>query len=603
MNTQPTCLAGILHVAVSAALLSTAVADAQTGHSVPELAALEQQVLAVTARYRLPGYSLAIARDGKLLYARGFGWADRDKQLAVQPESMFRTGSISKPLTAVAMLRLQEQGRLRLDDRVFDLLTEYQDAIGDSRIRQITVRQLLHHIAGWDSQLSGDPLFPEYNDIVSAGGSYPPAHDEVIRAWLPRPLDFSPGTAYRYSNFGFMLAGRVIEKVTGTSYERAVRDLVLDPLGITRMRIGRSLQNQGAPDEVQYYDIYSRSVTSIFSPIPQQAPFPYGGFSLDLADSAGGWIASAPDLVRLFTAMNGTRGSLLTPESFQQFVASPPGLKQASAWYGLGISVGLSSGGYNLVHNGSIPGTYGFAFSLWDGVTVAFLTNTNPGDSDPAEFEDELLTALLQAVATTTQWPAADQCPDLVPVGPVPTLRSLVSTASFVAGSISPGELVSLLGAGLGSDQGSGFRLVNDQVAPSLDGVRVWFDGTPAPVLYQQDQQVNAIAPFDLAGKTEFAVAIERNGVRSAPAIVPVVAARPAAFLNGSLAASLNQDGTIHGTSNPAARGWSVTLFVTGLGALTTPVADGAVARSILPEPLVQPQVSLDGKPVAIDYA
>lgn len=578
--------------------------DAQTGVSVPELSAIEGPVESVIAAYGLPGASLAIARGGKLVYARGFGFAASEGQVPVQPDSLFRIGSISKPLTAVTLLNLQEQGKLSLDDKVFDLLTDYRDAAGDPRMFQITVRQLLHHTAGWDSAISGDPVFPAYSDIAAAGGSFPPVQSDVIRYWLARPLDDDPGSAFHYSNFGFVLAGRVIEKVTGLSYADAVRQLVLLPQGITHTRPGRSLDGQAAPTEVRYYDSLSEMATSIFSAMPQQVPEPYGGFSMALLDSAGGWIASATDLVRLFTAIDSTRTSLMQPASFQQFVERPAGLPQAATWYGLGIDVAPSGAGYNLAHDGELPGNYGLAGSIYGGFTFVFLSNTNPGGDDPSNFENDLIAALVGGAAGVSQWPAGDQFGAFLPAEPPAiSLGAETSAASFATGAISPGEVVSLFGSGLGPVAGTGLRLENGLVASQLAGVSVYFDGVAAPLLFVQDGQINAVSPFGLAGKTDAAVTVANNGVWTAPLSLPVAAASPAAFLSGRLAAALNQDGSVHSAANPASPGSTVALFVTGLGVLTSPVDDGAVAQSTDPKPAQAPTVTLNGLPVEILYA
>lgn len=579
--------------------------QAQTGTVVAELDPIERRLIAVMQKHRLPGASFALARGGKLIYARGFGFADRDRQIPVDPDSLFRTGSIAKPITALTLLKLQEQGKLTLDAKVFDILSEYQTAIRDPRLRQITVRQLLHHTGGWDPETSGDPLFPDHSDIGGAGGSFPPTHQEVIEAWLRQPLDANPGTAYNYSNFGFLLAGRVIAKVFGQPYSEAVRDLVLAPQGITHVRIGRSLEGQVAPNEVRYYDVYSRRSSSIFSVVPQQVALPYGTFSLELADSAGGWIASAPDLVRLLTAANNTRGSLLHPSSFQQFVERPAGLRQESTWYGLGIVVAPASGGVNFIHNGGIPGTHSLFGSFSDGVAFAFLTNTNPGDGVSAAIDNDVAIALTEGMAAIGRWPDRDQFPSFFPAvtGGGPTLRAAASAASFAAGALSPGELLSLFGTGLGPLRAIGARVENNRVTTELEGIRVYFDGTPAPLLYAQDGQVNVVAPFDLALKADAAITVDNKGLWSAPVVTPVVAARPAAFLREDVAAAINQDGSIHSRMNPALRGSIVSIYVTGLGAGSLRVEDGQVAALTRPGPAQIPTVTLGGRPAAIEYA
>ncbi len=564
--------------------------DAQTGRGVPELSAAEQSIQSLIGKYRLPGAALAIARGGKLIYARGFGYADLDRRIPVQPAALFRIGSISKPITAVTLLRLQEQHRLNLDDRVFDLLSEYKDVLGDPRMLEISVRQLLHHTAGWDPERSGDPLFPEYGEIAAAGGGFPPAQSDVIRYWLSQPLDDSPGTVYHYSNFGFLLAGRVIEKVTGLSYGEAVRQFVLQPQGITHMRLGRALEGQAAPTEAHYYDSLSRSMVSIYSEVPRTVPAPYGGFSMTLVDSAGGWIASAPDLVRLFTAIDNSRTRLLQKGSFQQFVEHPAGLPHDTSWNGLGIGVAEAAEGYTLFHNGGIPGTYGLVVSLSGSTTFAFLTNTNPSADDPTAFESDLISTLMEGLAAVDRWPAGDQFPAFYPArAPVPTLRAESNAASQSSGVVSPGEVVSFGGYRLGPGTGAAFWREGGRIASELAGVRVYFDDVAAPLLFVQNRQINAIAPFGLDRKTDTAVTVDNNGVWTAPFSIAVAPANPAVFQCG--------DG------HPAPRGSVVTLYATGLGVLVSPVEDGAIAHSTDPKLAQALTVTLAGRPVEVLYA
>jgi CubicO group peptidase (beta-lactamase class C family) len=113
------------------------------------------------AKYQIPGAAIAVAREGKLVIARAYGMADRERQTPVQPDSLFRLGSISKTFTAAAILKLAEEGRLDLDAKAFQILDRLRPPAGQSqnpRLQDITVRQLLHHTGGWDRDISGDPI-------------------------------------------------------------------------------------------------------------------------------------------------------------------------------------------------------------------------------------------------------------------------------------------------------------------------------------------------------------------------------------------------------------------------------------------------------------
>ena len=278
---------------------------------------------------QVPGGALVVVKDGRLVYARGYGWADRDQKMPTKPDSLFRIASIAKPITAVAVLKLIEERRLALDTKAFELLN-MQLAVAsfrepEPRLRQITIQHLLQHTAGWDRDKSFDPMFRS-DRIAPDTNSPPPATPEnIIRYMLSRPLDFDPGARYAYSNFGYCVLGRVIEKVTGEPYEKFVREKVLASAGITRMRIGATLDGKQAPGEVRYYTSGPETTKNVFPNGPEQVSWPYGGFHLEAMDAHGGWIASAIDLARFAAAMDDAqRNPLLKPQTREQMYAPPP---------------------------------------------------------------------------------------------------------------------------------------------------------------------------------------------------------------------------------------------------------------------------------------
>lgn len=353
---------------------------------------LEDAIENLMKRYQVPGGSLAIAMEGKPVYARGFGMAGKEKGEAVRPDSLFRIASVSKPITAAAILKLVESGKLSLDDRLFDRLPKYRDAVADPRAFTITIRDLLQHAGGWDSEISDDPLFVDWETLTSLGGSFPPSHEEVIRFTLAQPLDFTPGTRYAYSNFGYMLLGRVVEAATGMPYRSwVVRNLwQFTPAG--------SLAADRASGEVKYADRpEAPPVLSIFSSKPEPVPAPYGGFSLALQDASGGWLASAPDLVRFLTKL--TDGTVLRAETAALLITRPAfEPADASVWYGLGFQVIAAEGGIHvLAHDGAFAGANALVVHLPGVFTYAALFNSRPERDE--EFRAELTRIVLEAVA------------------------------------------------------------------------------------------------------------------------------------------------------------------------------------------------------------
>jgi CubicO group peptidase (beta-lactamase class C family) len=223
-------------VACLVALVAPAFSIAQTGRPVLALSSLDAVMQQALARYSVKGGAIAVVKDGHLIFARGYGWADSESQLPVQPDSLFRWASTSKTLTAAAVMCLAERGEINLDTPIFSILNQYSPyngKLGDSRLSGITVRHVLHHVGGWDRMISGDPVTGDRTiDASNATHSpFPPSRDAVIRYMLAQRLDFDPGSRFAYSNFGYMLLGRVIEKITGLPYADYVRKAVLGPIG------------------------------------------------------------------------------------------------------------------------------------------------------------------------------------------------------------------------------------------------------------------------------------------------------------------------------------------------------------------------------------
>lgn len=373
----------------------------------------DREVQQFMAERQVPGGALAVVKDGRLVYARGYGWADREREIAARPDSLFRIASISKPITAVAVLQLVEQGRLSLDEAAFPrlVLQPAGDATPDARLQTITVRQLLQHTGGWDRDQSYDPMFRCRIIADAVGGGCPPGPEAVIRYMLGQPLDFDPGTRYAYSNFGYCVLGRLIEDASGLSYEEYVRQKVLTPLGISRMRIGESLEERRAEREVCYYTPDGTAAESVFPEPTDEVPEPYGSFYLEAMDAHGGWIASAVDLAR-FAAAFATPDAcpLLRPETIREMFAPPP----APAWraedgslkdsyYALGWMVRpKGDAGENAWHAGSLPGTATLLVRQWDGMSWAVLFNQR------SSTDREIDPAMHRAAATVTEWPADD---------------------------------------------------------------------------------------------------------------------------------------------------------------------------------------------------
>ena len=183
----------------------------ETGLDVAGMEGFDEAMAALLEKWDIPGGAVAIAKDGRLVFAKGYGLADVESEEPVLPDSLFRIASISKPVTAAAILSLVEDGLLDLDERAFDILDRFKAPDGEvpePRINEVTVRQLLHHSGGWDRDAGYDPMFIPKHVAAQVETQQPVVCADVIRFMLGEPLDFDPGTRYAYSNFGYWPTGQ-----------------------------------------------------------------------------------------------------------------------------------------------------------------------------------------------------------------------------------------------------------------------------------------------------------------------------------------------------------------------------------------------------------
>jgi CubicO group peptidase (beta-lactamase class C family) len=367
-----------------------------------------------------PGGALAVVKDHRLVYTRGYGLADREQRERVRPDSLFRIASVTKPITAVAVLALIEDNRLSLEDTAWSVLDlakwAPQGTEPDERLKGITIRQLLQHTGGWDRDRSFDPMFRPRVIARQLGVASPPGPRDIIRYMLGQPLDFDPGTRHAYSNFGYCLLGRVIEKVSGLNYDAFVRKRVLAPAGIVRMHPGETLADRRAKDEVRYYTHDNAEAPSVFDSRPGNVPWPYGGFCLESMDAHGGWLGSAVDLARFASALDDPQKSpLLKPETFRHLYAPPPppvsrnddgSLRDAFYAAGWLVRPVRRDGKANYWHNGSLPGTSTLLVRRWDGLSWAALFNQRSGDKNLPDVAID--PALHRAADAVDKWPEED---------------------------------------------------------------------------------------------------------------------------------------------------------------------------------------------------
>jgi N-acyl-D-amino-acid deacylase len=340
------------------------------GKAGPGLDALDKVVLDIMERHGIPGASLAIAKNGKLIYAKGFGWAVLADAIPVDPATLFGLASLSKPITALAILALVDQGKLDLDDRAFDHLKHLRAIPGtrvDPRLATITIRQLLNHSGGWDRNVSGD-LMNKCPQIARAlKVPLPLTEDQFLTYVLTVPLDFDPGTKMAYSNVGYIMLGRIVEKATGQSYEQFIRKHVLAPAGVRAAFLsdGSGRYRKGEAHS------YLAGTGSQLSPM-----------DLRTVKAAAGWAMSAVDMTRLLTALDKSRGQgLLSDKTIQAMLDPPPAplkAREDGTYNGLGWPTATRNAkGFGYLHDGELYGMRSFMKRTIQGVNSVALFNVN----------------------------------------------------------------------------------------------------------------------------------------------------------------------------------------------------------------------------------
>ncbi len=355
-------------------------------------------------QHNIVGASVAIAKDGRLVYSKGFGLADQDLADPVAPKNLFRIASVSKLITAVAIMKLVEDEKLSINQKVFGTSGILNDSIylnyQDSRYEDITVQQLLDHTAGWNGKKE-DPVFNSLY-VSRVMDTEPPATIQTIIEYaLNKSLDFEPGTKYCYSNLGYCVLGEIIEKITGTEYEDYVQFAILHPLGIYDMHIGKSFYDERFPSEVRYYDQDNEALVWSYNGSGDLVPIEYGGNDIELLSAAGGWIASAPELAKLMVAIDefDSRPDILSKNTIDYMTKARKDTRKLIGWRG--------SDGYGTWwRTGTFTGTTALIMRHKNEINWVVLLNTTTDKRK--RIHNELSRTMFKSLRKVKKWPDYD---------------------------------------------------------------------------------------------------------------------------------------------------------------------------------------------------
>jgi len=306
------------------------------------------QVLQATG---VPSASIAVVQHGKLVYTHSYGSArlatDSSPAVPATPEMRYSIGSVSKQFTATAILLLQEQGKLSLDDPVGKYIP------GLTRGNEVTLREILSHTSGYQD------YWPEDYEMTSM--NHPETAQQIIDTWAKKPLDFEPGTQWQYSNTNFVIAGRIVEVVSGEPYWDFLTEHIFRPLGM-KSAWNSDQQKLGPSDATPY--------------------FRYALGPLRVAPSEGiGWMFAAGELamtphdLALWDESLLAR-SILKPESYKEMFTGVKLKNGADTRYGLGVEIREYNGHRSIEHGGEVSGFVSDNEVLIDdGAAVVVLTN------------------------------------------------------------------------------------------------------------------------------------------------------------------------------------------------------------------------------------
>lgn len=384
----------------------------KTGPVVPQLAPFDAWAQNWMAQNQTRAASLAIVRDGKLVYARGYTLA-RAGYPITQPISLFEVASCSKPITSIAMHQHFANPASGLDptDAMLDSFPATVPA--DQRLSQITLHSLLTHQGGWDRGISPDPMVGIDATIATALAVSLPISKTDIRNYMlgSQLLDFSPNTQSQYSNFGFSLLGQVLERANpGLTYEQIVQRDILQPLGLFRPRMARSTFAGLHPGEVTYHPYVPMLTRSVLDDSQPWCAGQYGDLNKENMDSHGAWVMSAPDYAKILAAFDlGGSNPLLSPESTEDMWTVATGYSSLMrGWFKKDVSDGQGGTVEMYHHNGRLYGAVSFVARRADGLSFVFLTN---GDRNNL-FGDVHGEQLSSIANTITGWPQTDLFPN-----------------------------------------------------------------------------------------------------------------------------------------------------------------------------------------------
>lgn len=363
--------------------------------NIPDLLAMDKKVNAYLRKWHMKGASLAITRGDSLVYAKGYGWADEENGLEMSPRHILRMASVSKLITAAGIMVLHDRGELQITDTVFGPSGILNDStitalIKDKNYYKITVEHLMRHQGGFRR----DPLFSSRDVMNQLQLDHAPEAEDFYRVVLNRRLKFAPGSWQSYSNFGYLLLSKVIEKVSGMPYEEFIRTEVLAPAGCYDMHIAGTYYEDKKDNEVRYYthegdgkyiEEYNNSNVMV-----ERC---YGGNNIPMLSGAGAWCGSPAEIARFVASIDGRPEvpDIISKESVELMTGYYDRDTFSLGWNDTHPDKGWS-------RSGTLSGTTALVKLFPDGECWVFISNTSTWKGPrQANYTDALFRSLRQS--------------------------------------------------------------------------------------------------------------------------------------------------------------------------------------------------------------
>ncbi len=366
--------------------------------NIPDLLAMDKKVNAYLRKWHMKGASLAITRGDSLVYAKGYGWADEENGLKMTPRHIMRMASVSKLITATGIMVLHDRGELNIKDTVFGPSGILNDStitalIKDKNYYKITVEHLMRHQAGFRR----DPLFSSRDVKHQLQLDHAPEVEDFYKVVLNRRLKFAPGSWQSYSNFGYLLLSKIIEKVSGMPYDEFIRTAVLAPAGCYDMHIAGTYYEDKRDNEVRYYTHegdgkYIEEYTDSDVMVERC----YGGNNIPLLSGAGAWCGSPAEIARFVASIDGRPEvpDIISKESVELMTGYYDRDTFSLGWNDTHPDKGWS-------RSGTLSGTTALVKLFPDGECWVFISNTSTWKGPrQANYTDALFKSLRQSFSS-----------------------------------------------------------------------------------------------------------------------------------------------------------------------------------------------------------